>query len=287
MMDRLEFVAPDGTVTVLTDLVDDVDVRDGVSGRFAPPVLFDDEEAVGRDGSRLRNVRAGVRDIVLPLSIEPSDEPALRLRLRQLVSALWPARGSGTLRSVRGSVSRQIAVRYAGGLEIVEDFGSAITGWVNAGLVLRAFDPFWEDGADVEVLFSAGVQPTFLPFPPLDLAASATVGTATIVNGGDAEAWPVWKIVGPGGPVELSNAVTGDVLELSTVLGPDETLTVDTRPGRKTIRDGDGNNLYGDRASGSSLWPLVRGDNVVDVLLADATEDSSVRLSYRRRWLSA
>ena len=68
-------------------------------------------------------------------------------------------------------------------------------------------------------------------------------------------------------------------------LGVGQTLTIDTRPGRKLIVDENGAAVFpitGD----SSLFPFVVGSNRINVTMAGSSAASSIVTRWRRRWLS-
>lgn len=292
MSDQLQIVAVDGTVTVLSDLVDGIDIQEGASGRFAPPVALTADDVAGRDGARLRQVRADVRDIVLPIAVEGADRQQLTERIRSLVSSVWPTQGDALLRWVRAdNTSRQIRVRYAGGLDVVDDPARAEVGLALTGLVLRAFDPYWEDVvpdirvAEVAVLafLSPDVQTAWFAWQTVDVDVQ---GGFQVVNDGDDVAYPRWTVQGPGGPVRLVNSASGELIEVDTVLTAGQQLHVDTRPDFKTVT-GPAGNLWPDVTDESTLWPIVRGTQQIQVQIEDAVPgETNVRLEWRRRWLS-
>ena len=66
-----------------------------------------------------------------------------------------------------------------------------------------------------------------------------------------------------------------------------DAVTIDTRPGAKTVTKQDGSNLFGFLAWPPQLWSLAQGSNSVRIEMSAATSASSVVLSWRRRYLSA
>lgn len=283
----LEWVAADGTVRALSDLSDDVELEEGVSGRYAPPVEFSTEQVPFEAGSRVRQVRIGDREVAVPVLVACDSPEDLVVRLRDLTVHMAPTRGRGSLRDATSG--RQLPCYYAGGLEVVEGFNSATIGWARAVVVFRAFDPFWEDDADTVRVFSLGddLDP-LIPYPPYTLVSDTVGATPTVDNDGDVDAWPVWTVVGPADQVALENVTTGATLTVDRPLTAAEWLRIDTRPGVKTIVDQDGVNRFGDRVAGSQLWPLVEGPQDLQILLGGVEAGlSRVELSYRRRWLSA
>lgn len=259
----------------------------GVQGRFMPPFGFVEDETPNREGARIRRVKVPPREVTVPMLFFGDTSTGLRDQLRILAHRLNPLAGDGRLQSVdpAGRV-RELTCRYSQGFEGDESTADGGLLSLAAVLVFRAAeDPYWHDRDATVLEFGTGSPPAFFPFFPLTLAGSTIVGGITIENPGDIEAWPIWTITGPGSGLTLTNDTTGESLELSTVLGGGDTLTIDTTPGVKTVTLYDGSNLYGDLSSGPSLWPLAPGENHVSVTFTDSTADSLVSLSFRARYL--
>lgn len=238
-------------------------------------------------GTRLRNVRVDGRDMVLPISIITASMASLHDVTRDLLTWFDPTKGDGTLTVMAPDGSeRQITARYRGGLEMAEAQDSLGNGWRKAVLRLRAPYPYWEDTADVTQTFSSGVGvATFFPFFPITLLPSQVFGTTSLANTGDLEAWPVWTFTGPGSEPSVSNLTTGETFTSSLTLAAGETLTVDTRPGQKSVVDSSGNNQFRTLSVASSLWSLQPGTNSLSLGMGATTGASSIALAYRRRWL--
>jgi hypothetical protein len=282
----LTFIDPAGTEWPLMSGA--VEVEFGVEGRYMPPVESVIEQVPQQPGGRRRQTVFGVREIVLPIEVFESTQTDLRTRLRQLTVAFDPTRGDGILRSTApdGSV-RQITCRYAQGMELVE--GLDLLGNVQrAALVFTAVDPFWYDTAPTTLTFTTGVQRAFLSaaFLPLALNSDTILGTQTITNDGDAEAWPVWTVHGPCTSIRIANDTTGQVIDLPVALTDTQSVVIDTRPFRKTVRRDDGTNLYGSLTAASSLWSLPRGASQVSIELPGAGAASYVTPTWFRRWLT-
>lgn len=277
-----EWLDVDGASTTLTALWD-------ADGRFMPPPRRVDEVVPLQAGGRLRDVRHDVRDVRLKLHLDAASDTALRTSLRALLAALDPVRGDGRLRvTAPGGDQRELYCRYVGGLEMAEQGGQTATATLQqAPLILRAVDPYWYDTATATATYTTGTPATFFPIFPIRLSSSEVFADATVTNDGDVEAWPTWTITGPGSGLVLRNLTTGKLLSLTQTLAAGDTVTIDTRPGVKTVVLDDGTNLFGNLSATSSLWALQAGDNSLRVELASATADSQVIVSYRRRYLSA
>ena len=266
----------------------------GVEGRFMPPVSFIEDEVPEQPGSRLRVVRIGPREVAVPVWFRGTSASDLRAELRRWLGRLNPSKGTGRLRNTApDGVVRDLYCVYAGGMELVEDDDTAGVVWQKAMVIFRGHDPYWYDSASTVATYTIGVSPaTFFPIFPMRLSSSDVFADATINNTGDVEAWPVVTITGPGSDPVLRNLTTGEVTQFSGLtLAGGEMLTIDTRPNNavfpagKTVKKGDGTNLFPYLTDASSLWPLAEGSNSVRLELSSATSSSSVTLSYQRRFL--
>lgn len=275
MGDRYEWIGPDGGVTALA-------VRDPKRGRGMPPIAFTLEPVPEQAGARIREVRHDVRPVDLTVLLSAADEAALRAKVRNLLVAMDPVRGDGRLRChpANGAPARDLVCRYRQGLELEETDPE----WMPVVVTFLAADPYWRDATETLVEFGAGRQ--FFPFFPLEVSPETTLGTSEVRNDGDVDAWPVWQVVGPGDNPSIRNDTTGEVVALTGVtLAAGETVTIDTRPGIKTVTGPGGVNLYPNLTLASTLWPLIRGPQSITVDVANTTGASRVNLLYRRRYL--
>lgn len=287
MPDVIEYVAADGTVISLSELPG---VRHlGARGLDMPPFSFIEDEVPEQAGVRLRAVRTLPREATLPFYLEQASVQALRTLLRTLARRLNPQRGDGHLRvRTDDGTTRDLTCRYAGGLEGSRIRGESGAMWRRGALVFRAADPYWYDTQPTSITYTTGAQKSFLgdPFLPLKLTSDTVLGTQTVTNDGDVDADPVWTVHGPCTSIKLRNVTTGQVIDLPVALTAAQTVIIDTRPGRKTVRRDDGTNLFGNLTPASSLWPLPMGDSQVTAELPGATADTYVTLTYARRWLT-
>lgn len=287
MPERLQFVDSTGTVLELSDLPG---VRAlGDSGLEMPPMSMVEDVIPGQAGSQLREVRVATRDAVLPFYMEQSSDTALRDLLRSLARRLNPSRGDGRLRHIAtDGTTRDLTCRYTGGLEGARVTGQATANTRKGALLFRAHDPFWYDATPTTVTYVTAPPQAFLgdPFLPLKLTSDTVFGTQTVDNTGDVESWPVWTVKGPAAGIRLDNVTTGKVIDLPITLTAAQTVVVDTRPFKKTVRRDDGTNLYGSLTATSSLWPLIEGAQTVRIEVPGSTADTYATLMYARRYLT-
>ncbi|WP_209121505.1 phage tail domain-containing protein [Alkalihalobacillus sp. BA299] len=287
MADKIYWIDSNGNEQQLS-LHPNFSVLKGMNGRFMPPISFVEDEVPFQHGSRLRNVKVKARDVDIPLLIQADSEVNLRRKVRESLRMFNPLNGDGKLKSIAPDGSqRELTCRYSMGFEGLEDSDNKGYTWQTLVLVFRAFDPYWYDTSTNVKTFNTGETATFFPFFPLRLSSSTVFTDTTIDNQGDVEAWPEWIIKGPGENIYLRNLTTGQLLNLNISLAVGETATIVTKPFEKSIKKNDGTNLYGEQSEESSLWALREGKNNIRIEMSNATENSSVQLSYKNRYLGA
>lgn len=283
--DLMTWVASDGSETSWP-----VKMLKGVSGRGAPPVDMQTFPNPARAGSSVSNLRHAARRISIPVVFANRDcssetEAAVRLQLRSWAQKLSTLDGPGRLRfsTVAGDV-REIDAYYVGGLELQEDS----TRYLRATIEFACLDVYFEDASETVVSAAGASVSTALFFPilPLVLASSEVSAELSIVNDGDVETWPVLSVRGPAISPILKNITTGEVLSLGATIGVGETVTFDSRPGRKTVLRQDGLNLYSSLVS-KQWWALARTTNRIRLEATGTTADTLMSVSYVRRWLTA
>jgi len=254
-----------------------------VAGRGMPPVDVRERANRAGSGSVLEQIRDAARTVDVPVLVTGE----LRSNLRNLVG-LFDPNVEGTLVSTVDSVQRRLRCRYVGGFEWIERLPNV----QNALISFRAFDPFWEDVDPNVVEVSRGSTGTWLPWEmtvsPIRTLPDVVFAEVSIVNNGDVQAWPVWTLTGPFTSVTLENVGTGEMLIVDFVASSGDILTIDTRPGVKTVTDQDGVSKFSALdAQFDRFFSFQPGNSTINVTLAGSDNDSSVLLSWRRRWRSA
>lgn len=262
-----------------------------LAGLYMPPVSLSSYAVPDQPGERLRSVTVGPRVIDLALLLKTQDGGPPYALMAQLTRKMSPLRGAdGYFRvyAPSGEV-RQVACRYMKGLEGEEGRGRSGGDWMKTPASLWAGQPFWEPTADTLSAYALATTPTpFLPIPPMIIYSSTVFAAPTITNPGDVWVWPRWTIRGPGSDVTLLNTSSGKSLRLVIDIAEGGLVLIDTRPERKTLLDGNGQNLYPylDPSTVSELWPLEEGANAIQVEIGAATSDTLVTLAWRPRYLT-
>lgn len=280
----VQWIDPDGVTTALDEWMSS-------TNRFMPKVAFQSDPVPGQPGEYFRDVLHGPREFGVVFDLIGTSDSDLRVKLRQMIAKLDPTRGPGRIR-VTSPVGdqREIVCRYSGGGEIEETVGeNSGSSWQRMPITFLAHDPYWYDVSPTSQQFAVTpLVASFFPFFPIKLTASELALDTVVDNTGDVETWPVWTIAGPGGVIRLSNLSTGkEMYFAAAALSAGQTITVDTRPGIKSITYDDGTNAYTLMSGTSSLWPIERGINTIRLEMSGVdTLTSYLRLTYWRRYLS-
>lgn len=286
----LTYVDPDGQEWALTDRSAGV-VATGCAGISGPPVSATSSPLPG-GGSLPRSYKAASRNITLGLYVGmPTQDDYLTLSDRW-ARAIWnerlgePAPGLFVLARPDGS-ARQIQVSCIdGGDQSDADPSKSGLTWSTYALTFTADDPMWSDASPIELTFGTSTAPGVPAMPPIRLAPATLLGANSVDNSGDADAYPVWTIYGPGQPT-ITNNTTGRSFGLGVTLATGEVVTVDTRPTMQSAVDQVGNDRWNDllKSSPRDLWSLVPGTNDINLSMSGSGAGSQITLSYTRRWL--
>lgn len=287
--------APDGTVWPLT--APDSGIRtlaDGVTGLDAAAIVITSDDRA-RGGVKVRHIQPGGRVITWPLFVYADDHQQFVEKWRQVGRAfaqttrLGPgeleiARPDGTARRVQAYYQEGFASQAKQGFGIYSDFFV---------LTLLCEDPYWRSTQSISIHREYGTAVDFQdPYPTI--SSSQVLGETTLVNPGDAEAWPEWTITGPAALLTATNSTRGESFELdpnATAIGHGdlaggEQVTVMTDPPR--VRFQDGSNWTGAlNFPGAVLWPLDPGESEVDFQVDSSGPGTAIDLSFVPRYETA
>lgn len=259
----------------------------GRSGLFAPPTQVIEQEVPLQPGARLRQIKTVTRPPVVPVLIRASSEAQFAVARRALRWAMNPNRGAGTLRiKASDNTQRDLVCYCESGFEGDESDTYRGPGFAILPLGFKALDPYWYDSSATVVTLTPGGTTQFFrtPFFPLQLSSSGISNSFTVNNTGDVQCWPVWVITGPGSNPVLTNNTTGKTITMAVTLTAGQTVTIDTRPGYKTVTREDGTLHYSYLSFASSLWPLVTGANGISLSMSGTTSASALQLQYKQAY---
>lgn len=290
LRERWVWIGADDVEFELTRFTNGIEVTKGMMGRGAPPPRVRREIVPGQPGERTREVVHGLREMTVPIIMLAESYDDLHQRLASLVSRMDPVGNGGVLRRIdRDGKTNDLFCRVTSGLS-VDGEGQYGPRMHRALLILQADDPYWYDLVETRG-FSGSAGTSWFPILPLSLGSSSVIGDVSITNDGDVETWPVWTIVGPASDPEISNITTGKTfsLEFPAPLDAGETVTIDTRPFRKSVIFKETPTSTGVNWRGyltqRSLWPLIKGVNQLSMSLGSTTSASYISVAYRIRRL--
>lgn len=266
-------------------------IQPGATGLDAPPFELHADASPNLDGSMFRSSRAAAREIMIPVYLYGIDRKTLRDLKRSLAAALNPKFGYCVLKFMESdSQPRYLRCYYKGGMEGNEAEDQAGFKWVKYGLQFTAFDPWyysdeiqvaqWQLGSGSEPFNPPGVSLLPLKLNRGGLASS----TIPVVNPGEVEAWPKWEITGPVASFKFTSADGMSFgIGTGTAVPAGRTLTIDTRPGYKTLTDDQGRNYWPDLDPSPQLWSIAPGRTRVGISVT-ASSPASLRLTIRPRF---
>lgn len=180
--------------------------------------------------------------------------------------------------------TRQIAVYTTSGLNTPD---VAVSNHTVYSFTLQTPDPYWQDLVPQQLVFGIGSAVGILPVLPIALTGSTIVGTNTVVNNGNSQAWPVWTLTGPGTPT-MRNLTTGRQWSLNSNISTGHVVQVTTKPGQQmAVNTTLSTNIWDQLVLGgtlSNLWSLMAGANQISITMAGSAANTSVGLSWTNRW---
>ncbi|MFJ9234385.1 phage tail family protein [Streptomyces anulatus] len=270
-------------------------LQPGATGLDLPPYSVHMDESPNLDGAMVRGTRALSRQVLLPIFVYGIDRKTLRQVKAKLATALNPTLGHSVLTFVeQDGEPRRLKCHYIGGMEGSEAVGASGFTWISYGIQLAASDPFFYGDTETAANWSFGIDQPFLgnQFLPLTLAkGTASTGTLTIENPGDIEAWPIWEITGPlkrfkfTGPDGTSFGIPDQPSSIDA-LPAGRTLTVDCRPGYKTVSDDTGKIYFPLLSANPSLWSVPPGTSTAQADLLAGSGTPTVKMTLHPRYLT-
>lgn len=293
-----------GEVELSTDSLENpYRLLDGARGMGLPQRTVETTPIASGNGSVFRSQRFDETEMMFPISVRGRDASDVAENSRQLERILAPASDEPLELLVIApdlGTTRRRYVYYTGGLEGSVGGQDSHWTWRHSPVTFLAPDPLWYgDERVVTKRVDAGRKPFItskvepaeedprrVPFFPVIIASSTVDGGYKLDIQGDAEAWPIWEITGPGEDLLIENVDTGERIFIQGEFG--EKVTVDTRP---TIAD-----IYSETEDDGELWervdddyqlfPLAPGKNTVKITMVNARPDSTVTLRYSETWMA-
>ncbi|MFC4645356.1 MULTISPECIES: phage tail domain-containing protein [Streptomyces] len=263
-----------------------------------PPFALFSDDSPNLDGSIYRSARASAREVVIPVYLYGIDRTTVNQIKRKLFQNLNPKRGYCLLRFTEGdNRSRILQAYYKGGMEGSESTDTAGFTWAKYGLSFTCMDPWFYPDRPESVRWDFGsgepLLSTSQAFFPMRISAGV-MGTGsglTISNPGDIEAWPTWQLHGPIKNFTLTSPYGQTVKASAPADGSDlvptgRVLTIDTRPGHKTVKDDLDANYWSRLDTAPEFWSIDPGESTASVSVVTGAGKAAVALSFFPRYAS-
>lgn len=258
-----------------------IGLTDASSGFGVPPVAHRFIEGAGPGGIR-RNTRTQMRPFDVGLIFLGDSRTHLDTLVRDFakkVRKIDPA-PKFVARYASGEIY-ELPFLYQSGLEInykSEVYADRIFKPV---MSLIAPDPYWVAQQATQYVLSTGATRSFLPkMGYMRISQSQVIGTMSINNPGDVEAYPTWEIVGP---VTSGTSFTlgGITFSYNAAITTGHSVVIDTDAGT-AVYDGV-TNVYSNLSAAPKLFPIPAGDSTLVVNAPGADSNTRINLSFKNR----
>jgi hypothetical protein len=247
----------------------------------------------GVEGGFIEDVISTERPVIIPMSVltkTQAEQWAIVQTLRDITDPTtddMTRDGSFKLVADTASGRRELTLAYVSGLE-----GDSMDLPHYDRLVLQALavQPFALDRESVRREFPLGTAEPFLsstsgtdrPWGTRQLAPSTVIGEGMVVQMVSGRPFfPTIELRGPASSATITSS-TGLSIHVPAPIGAGKTLRIVTDPRAKSIRL-DGALAAGRVARGSRFAPFLPGENVLDVVVPDATSETMLALEWRGR----
>jgi hypothetical protein len=255
----------------------------GATGTGQAPVEHWWTDAAQLDGSEWDGARIARGSVFLPLRVSGHDSMDFIDKHTAFKRSLDPSQ-LGSLRVSRpDGTSRTIACRYESGADSAIELDPVMMCRAVYGVTWANAEPFWS-GEPVVKEFAYAAASSFFPGPPFTLASASTLASATVVNPGDVEAYPVWRVTGPFTGFEVGVGASVVAITLTRTAG--QWVEIDMNPRRLTIVDNAGTRRW-DAATEAVFEPIPPGEVALTTQVDDPDVGTKVTLSFTPRYREA
>lgn len=253
-------------------------------GGGAPPFTPVTEPTPLSPGSYYKYTNVGSNEIDLTVLIKGDDEADLWSEIASISYLFNPLLGEGVL-SVTPPTGeeRNINCYCTSGFRI--DEGRLQPDGSFFPLTFFAAYPYWYDpDMNEEIFYLLDNQAKWFPILPLVLGSDSITAIFVVDNVGDVASPPQIIIGGPGENPLITNLTTGEKLQFeNTTLTFGAEIMVDCK--EKTVENQSGDNLLSKLTYTSNFWDFERGENEIQIQMAEATGDSYIIVRWYNWYL--
>lgn len=266
-------------------------VLEGTEGLSDPPVDIPDLEVPTWDGGAVTDPIYKPREIFFRMHVSDKTHEESQARIQKLRNITNNRRYGLTTLSCVTSGNQ---VRWIQGQRVVSGADTDWTpqyhdkDWRSLAVTLKCADPWWKgDLLSYSWVNTAGNE--WFPILPVILSPLTVIGDdLPVFMPGDAPAYPVWEITGPLTEIKVVHADTAAEWRLAITLTAGQKVTVDTDPRNLRVLGPTGSSVWANLIPPYyDMFPLLPGNNTIQVTLTGSTAASSIKMNVRPRYASA
>ena len=251
-----------------------------VDGLGSPKNEVYTQKSPYQDGVTATHSSLGPRNIVIEGKIMDSNRENRQAYRNKLLSVFNP-KLDGKLIIDLGNVKRQIDC-------IVEQapyFSSkAERNYQDFSINLIAPNPYWQDINTTQKEIVTWIGGISFPLQLPTQFATAGPKIINIINSGDVETPIRLEVTGTATNPKILKRLTGEFIKVNRTLATDDTLVITTDFGNKRVEQ-NGVNVFNYIDLNSTFFSLDVGDNVIELITDDVTDNANIKISYRNRYL--
>lgn len=223
----------DGSVWNLTEASEGAVMMSGVRGWSMPPVVHYTTAYASVAGARWRGHTVDAREVFWPIQLfHDSGSQAWIERDRAFWKTMRPSKvGTWTVKQPSGE-ERHLDCRFVDDSQQSYSHDPVLAGWSNYGINLAAEQPYWRATPIRREWNAGGSLPFFDPAGGFTISPSTTLDTASMLNPGDVDTYPVWEVHGPVTTAQVG--VAGRNITIPFAVADGDTLIIDTNPTAQT-----------------------------------------------------
>ncbi|PTT14640.1 hypothetical protein DBR36_15820 [Microbacterium sp. HMWF026] len=260
--------------------------RIGASGFGMAPTVNRFREGAA-DGTRFRGQRKGGRVIKLPVAFQGESEIEIQDLMRKLVRILNPRVSLATLFVTYDDGTELFTdVVFAGGGDHIFGEGTNSLTFAEWDLTLQSTSAYFTSAESVDVKIDAGgnsgrglIKTGSMGLSRLRVSSASVIGSVEVDNPGDADAFPIWLVEGPGHHFHADVYGAGFTYDSAVEVG--NPITVNTRD--KSVTDVNGS-VYTGLADAPLLFAIPPGRTTINLSMQDTNGQTRVRLNFQPRY---
>lgn len=255
-----------------------------IEGTGAVNVNIQSQKSPYQDGVSYQGNTLEPRLLSIEVMLVAENIEEMMIYRRKMLNIFNPKPGEGTLIYEIGGIRREIKVISELAPVFPDDKNFKET--MQPGLIqLYCPNPFWLDESETSEEIVNWIGGISFPLRLPTRFAMAGPKIINIINDGDVETPIKLEIYGPATRPKITLKETGEYLRINKILTADDVVTITTEFGNKRV-EFNGENAFNilDLPS-SKFFSLQVGDNVLELMTEDESDNVNVKVSYRNRYI--